>query len=215
MLPRPAADIPEQPPPVGRLSRGAPRESAILVAALELLVEAGYDRMSMDAVATRAHASKATIYRRWPGKRELVLDAVRSRASYSQAPPDTGSLRGDLVATLRLMATGIGGEDAALMAGVLRVMRCTPELADCVRTGVLEQKRHIGLALVGRAIQRGELPPDADPEVLHEMAPALVFFRMLVTGLPVDDAFFLHVTDDVLIPLLARGGHPQTRQEKQ
>jgi AcrR family transcriptional regulator len=192
-------------------SRSVAREFAICDAALALLAEVGYDRMSMDAVAARARASKATIYRRWPGKRELVLDAVRSRVADIVEPPETGSLRGDIIATLRVMADGMGGEDAALMAGVLRAMRSTPELADCVRTHVLEHKRYIGRALVERAIARGELPLDADPDVWHEVAPALMFFRILVTDGPVDDAFLTHVADDVLVPLLVRSGQATAR----
>ena len=195
-------------------SRGAAREFAICDAALALLAEVGYDRMSMDAVAARAHASKATIYRRWPGKRELVLDAVRSRVADIVEPPDTGSLRGDIIATLRVMADGIGGQDAALMAGVLRAMRSTPDLADCVRNQVLERKRYIGRLLVQRAVARGELPPDADAGVWHEVAPALMFFRILVTDGPVDDAFLTHVADDVLVPLLVRSGQAIALQEK-
>jgi AcrR family transcriptional regulator len=195
-------------------SRSAAREFAICDAALALLAEVGYDRMSMDAVAARAKASKATIYRRWPGKRELVLEAVRSRVADIVEPPDTGCLRGDIIATLRVMADGIGGQDADLMAGVLRAMRSTPELAECVRTQVLDRKRYIGRTLIERAVARGELPTDADPDVWHEVAPALMFFRILVTDGSVDDAFLTHVADDVLVPLLVRSGQATVRQEK-
>ncbi len=197
--------------------RGALRESAICSAALELLAEVGYDRMSMDAVAARARASKATIYRRWPGKRELVLDAIRTRTAHRVEPADTGSLRGDIIATLRGMADGIGAEDAALVAGVLRAMRAAPELADCLRTQVIEEKHYVGRVILGRAVARGELDPDAHVDLFHEVAPALMFFRVLVTGQPVDDAFLGHVADDVLMPLLTRSSHPVpaqlTRQE--
>lgn len=204
-----AADV------AARHPRGAPRESAIRDAALELLVEVGYDRMSMDAVASRAHASKATIYRRWPGKRELVLDAIRCRAAHAMVPPDTGQLRGDIIATMRAMAQGIGAQDAALVAGVLREMRCTPELADQMRTQVIEDKRDVSRTIVRRAVARGELGRDADADLLHEVAPALMFFRLLICGQPADDAFLAHVTDDVLIPLLARDRQRPIRQESQ
>jgi AcrR family transcriptional regulator len=200
-----------------RLTRGSAREAAICDAALQLLAEVGYDRMSMDAVAGRAKASKATIYRRWQGKRELVLDAVASRTSHDLDIPDTGSLRGDIIATLRLMYETIGQEDLALMAGVLRAMRSAPELADCVRTSVLEQKRYVGRAIVARAVDRGELPEDSlqfAPDVWHEVAPALMFFRTIVVGGDVDDAFLAHVADDVLVPLLVRCGRRSARQEK-
>lgn len=195
-------------------SRGQGRESAICDAALALLAEVGYDRMSMDAVAARARASKATIYRRWPGKRELVLYAVGSRVNHAMQVPDTGTLRGDIIATLRRMHEGIGSQDAVLMAGILRAMRSAPELASCVRAHILDEKRYIGRELVGRAVERGELPPDADPEVWQELAPALMFFRVIVVDEPVDDAFLTHVADDLLVPLLARSGRRTTRQEK-
>lgn len=180
------------------------RDAAIRDATLSLLLEVGYDRMSMDAVAARAHASKATIYRRWPGKPELVLDAVRSRTPGMAVPSDTGSLRGDLVATYRAAVHGTPAEDADLVAGVLRAMRCTPELGDCVRDQVLESKLDVSRTIVGRAVERGELPPGTDPLLLHEVASALWFHRVLVVGAPVDDAFIAHVVDDVLLPMLDR-----------
>lgn len=189
------------------------RDAAICDATLALLLEVGYDRMSMDAVAARAHASKATIYRRWPGKQELVLDAVRSRGPGMVVPDDTGSLHGDLVATYRSALEGVGAEDAELVAGVLRAMRSTPELADCVRTQVLESKCEVSRTVVARAVERGELPAETDPMLLHEVASALWFHRILVVGGPVDDDFIAHVVDDVLIPLLDRSSRSAVLQE--
>jgi AcrR family transcriptional regulator len=198
-------------------ARGPARESAICAAALELLAEVGYEQMSMDAVAARARASKATIYRRWPGKRELVVHAIRCRGPQPVELPDTGSLRGDIIATLRMVQEGIGAQDVALLAGVLRAMRGAPEIADCLRKQVFEDKREIGRTIVRRAVERGELGPAADPEMFHEVAPALMFFRVLVTGEPIDEDFLAHAADDVLIPLLACSGTratvPTVRQE--
>jgi len=182
------------------------RDVAICDATLELLAEVGYDRMSMDAVAARAHASKATIYRRWPGKRELVLEALRTRAQEGASDAsvtDTGTLRGDLIATLRAMADAVGASDAELMAGVLRAMRCTPELGDCVRDQVFESKVDALRTVVDRGVARGELAPTADAGLAHEVAGALWVQRVLVVGGTADDAFITHVTDDVLIPLLS------------
>lgn len=182
----------------------ADRDAAICDAALAVLLEVGYDRMSMDAVAARAHASKATIYRRWPGKQELVLDAVRARSNVMAVPEDTGSLRDDLVAAYRLAATGTAAEDVELLGGILRAMRSTPELADCVRGRLLESKCNVSRAIVARAVERGELPPGTDPLLLHEVASALWLHRVLVVGGPVDDVFIAHVVDDVLLPMLDR-----------
>jgi AcrR family transcriptional regulator len=189
------------------------RDVAICDATLALLLEVGYDRMSMDAVAARAHASKATIYRRWPGKQELVLDAVKARGVVLTVAEDTGSLRGDLVATYRSAAHGSAADDADLIAGVLRAMRSTPELADCVRTQVVESKCEVARTIVARAVARGELPEETDPLILHEVASALWFHRVLVVGARVDDAFITHVVDDVLMPLLDRSSRFTELQE--
>lgn len=179
------------------------RDVAICDATLALLAEVGYDRMSMDAVAARAHASKATIYRRWPGKRELVLDALHTRHGPSESPPDTGTLRGDLVTSLRAMAGSGGCDEGELMAGVLRAMRHSPELGNCMRGEVLDRKRATFRTIVDRAVLRGELPSAAPADLAHEVAGALWVQRVLVVGGEVDDAFIVHVTDDVLIPLLS------------
>jgi AcrR family transcriptional regulator len=191
------------------------RDAAICDATLALLLEVGYDRMSMDAVAARAHASKATIYRRWPGKQELVLDAVRARGVGLTVAEDTGSLRGDLVATYRSAIHGSAADDADLIAGVLRAMRTAPELADCVRSQVIESKCDVSRVIVARAVGRGELPAETDPLILHEVASALWFHRVLVVGGPVDDAFIAHVVDDVLMPLLDRSSRSAELQETQ
>jgi AcrR family transcriptional regulator len=191
------------------------RDVAICDATLALLLEVGYDRMSMDAVAARAHASKATIYRRWPGKQELVLDAVKARGVGLTVAEDTGSLRGDLVATYRSAVHGSAADDADLIAGVLRAMRTAPELADCVRSQVIESKCDVSRVIVARAVTRGELPAETDPLILHEVASALWFHRVLVVGGPVDDAFIAHVVDDVLIPLLDRSSRSAELQETQ
>jgi AcrR family transcriptional regulator len=198
-------------PPTERAPSG--RDVAICDATLALLVEVGYDRMSMDAVAARAHASKATIYRRWPGKQELVLEAVRSRGPGLVVPEDTGSLRGDLVATYTNAVHGTAAEDVELIAGVLRAMRSAPELADCVRSQMVESKCAVSKVIVDRAIARGELAAGSDHLLLHEVAGALWFHRILVVGAPVDDAFIAHVVDDVLIPTLDRSSRSTSSQE--
>ena len=180
------------------------RDAAICEATLSLLAEVGYDRMSMDAVAARARASKATIYRHWAGKRELVLDAMRSRTEACTVPADTGSLRADLVSNMCAMAQASDCDEGELMAGVLRAMRQSPELGDCLRDQVFDRKRDVIRAVVARAVARGELSAGADPDLAHEVAGALWVQRVLVVGAPVDDGFVAHVVDDVLIPLLTR-----------
>ena len=190
------------------LARSAPRAEPrehILRAALELVAEVGYDRFSMDALAERAHASKATIYRHWSGKAEVVVEAVRCRAS--SAPhevPDTGSLRNDLVAFLSSMCHAVTSEDGAFIAGVLRAMQSDPALAEQMRCQMVDAKSEVTHELVARAVARGEVPADADAETLTEVMTAMLLTRNLVLGAPLDDAFVTHLVDEILLPMLAR-----------
>lgn len=183
--------------------RGEAREEAILLATLALLAEVGYDQMTMDAVAARARASKATIYRRWPGKAELVVTAVKRHAGSPMAtPPDTGGLRQDLLAVLEVMRASLTGQDAALILGLMIAMRRDPELARTVRGQVVDDKREVFGAVIGRAVARGDLPATVDHALFVEISSAMLFSRLFVTGEPLDDAFIHHLVDAVLLPLL-------------
>src|SRR5690242_21796930 len=119
-------------------ARGRPRDpqrrQAILDAAMALIAEVGYDRASVDAIAARAGVSKPTLYRRWPhGKPELVADAVRHARDKAGPTPDTGSLRGDLLALVAIQ-TGQLLEDVHLACGLLTQLRESPELAELMQT---------------------------------------------------------------------------------
>jgi AcrR family transcriptional regulator len=181
------------------------REEVILGATLELLAETGYEALRLDAVASRAKASKATLYRHWPGKAELVVDAVRC---YEQADVadevDTGSLRGDVLATVTAMRDMMSGEMGQLIAGLVAPLQKDPELARVVRTSMLEDKQQITRRMLDRAVARGELPADTDPTIFPEVAPAIVFMQIFLNAEPVDDAYLIHLTDDILIPLMVR-----------
>jgi AcrR family transcriptional regulator len=186
-------------------SRGAVREDAILRATLELLAESGYDQLTIDAVAARARSSKATIYRRWPGKAALVSTAVRRHAGQpAAAAPDTGSLRSDLLAALQVMRSSLSGQDAALILGLLSAMHRDPELAGAVREQVLDAKREVFGAVIARAAARGQIAATADGALLAEISSAVLLSRLLVTGEPLDDAFTQHLVDAVLLPALER-----------
>jgi AcrR family transcriptional regulator len=183
--------------------RGVLREEAILLATLELLAESGYDQLTIDAVAARARCSKATIYRRWPGKPGLVITAVRRYAERpGTAAADTGSLRSDLLAALAAMRTSLSGQDADLLLGLLTAMRRDPELAAAVRDQVLDTKREVLGTVIDRAITRGDIPAGADAALLAEISSAVLLSRLLVTGKPLDDAFVRHLVDAVLLPAL-------------
>jgi AcrR family transcriptional regulator len=183
-------------------ARAEAREQAILDAALELVLEVGYDRLSMDALAERAHAGKATIYRHWSGKAEVVAEAIRQRSCEQEPVADTGSLRGDLLATIETIDASVSSEDGALVSGLLCAMRTDPVLANLMRTQVVESKRTNCLQLVDRAIARGELPPSAAGDVLYEVLPAMVITRLVINGEELTEEFANHLVDDILIPLL-------------
>src|SRR4051812_42136176 len=148
------------------------REVEILDAALEVLAEVGYDRLTMDAVALKAKASKATLYRRWNGKVSLVIDALPHPPQHETPaePVDTGSLRGDLIESY----CGSGGltdkPEVAAFGAILTAIMRDPEFAAAFRRDVVTPKLAASKAMFERAIERGEIDPGVDIELL---APAL------------------------------------------
>jgi AcrR family transcriptional regulator len=190
--------------PEGRPSgTRAARRQAILDAALELLMEVGYDRMSMDALAERARAGKATIYRHWAGKAEVVVEAVRCRKCDDfGAPEDTGSLRGDLLAMFEHSRESFSEEDAALVIGMVSAMHHDQELAALMRNQLSEMKQGVYEEIVARAVRRGELVAASGAAVANEVSSALFFNRVAMGGGAIDSEFVLHMVDDVILPLL-------------
>jgi AcrR family transcriptional regulator len=189
----------------GPRSMNEDREMEILRAAYELLADVGYEALRLDAVANRAKASKATIYRHWAGKAELVAAAVRSCSTVETHIPDTGSLRGDLLASVGHLASSIAGYDGPVFAALIMAMRNDPEFANQMRA-MQVSKRPIIEAILGRAQARGELKPGCDAGLLEEIGPGLIFMHVFALGEPVDDAFVRHIVDDILLPLLTPCG---------
>ena len=189
-----------------RPTRGRAREQAVLSAVIELLAEAGYEALTMDAVAARARASKTTIYKRWRGKPELVSAAVDTLvAGRLPADTDTGSLRGDLLAVVLAMSGHLTSDFLAMMSGLMEAMRRDPALAGVLRAHLMDDAPAARL-IIGRAVARGELRSGAEVELAalaHEVIEAQLF-RQMAVGAPFDDAFAAHVVDDLLMPVLRR-----------
>ena len=183
------------------------RESAILDAALDLLTEVGYDRMTIDEVARRARASKATIYRRWPNKAAMVATVLHRMAMDHPPLPDTGTLRGDLLAGLRTFCRMVERKHA-VVAGLTTAIHTDPHLGRLLHDNVVESGFAEVSRLLERAVGRGELTAAAaavaDPAPLLEVCEALVWHRLLLTDEPLDDAFVTRTVDAVLMPLLRR-----------
>jgi AcrR family transcriptional regulator len=198
---RPSTGVEAEPTRTGR-PRDDAREQAILDAAIDLLAEVGYEAMSIEGVAVRAKASKATIYRRWPGKAELVVEAMRRRSEpVLEDIPDTGSLRGDLLVLVQRMFASMDGVDGGLICGLAVAVRTDAQFGRLMASHLHEQKLLSVTAIVTRAQARGELPPGVDAAMLLEVAPGVALFHQM-NGEPLDLAFAEHLVDRVLIPLL-------------
>ena len=181
------------------------RESEILDAALVLLCRVGYDRLTMDAVAAEAKASKATLYRRWSSKPSLVVDAILRTKEALQAPEvDTGSLREDLVQ----MACGHGGltdtRSAEIMAGLVTALHHDPDFAVEFRTRILGPKIEIGRRVFERARARGEITADLDLDLLSSALAGIILHRSFVLGLPADEKTVAQVVDEIIVPAATR-----------
>ena len=175
-------------------------------AALQLVAEAGFDRATIDAIAVRAGASKATVYRHWPGKHELVADAIRRRVRPSLPRlPDTGTLRGDLLAVVEVMHQVMTSDAGLVFFGLLVAMRTDPELAALAREQLFAGWLPPQDSPVTRAIARGELPPGTDPSLLPRVAAPLINTRLMLMGGTLDESFVTGLVDEILIPLLMAG----------
>lgn len=188
------------------------RDPEILDAAIEVLAEEGYDGMTMEMVATRAKAGKATLYRRWPSKGELVVEAVacmKTKDLDLDNLPDTGSLRGDLVAMVKPRTIEDAERKLQVMAGLMSVLSRSPELAEAINAAIVEPRAEVNRRLLKRAIARGEIPADCDVEAIALIAPAMASYRLLVTQRPVDRDFLLSIIDGVVLPAVGLRGGPE------
>jgi len=170
-----------------------------------VLGEIGYAALTMDAVALRAKAGKATMYRRWSSKEELVLDAV-ARLKQQQVTrdplPDTGSLRGDLLALFRPQAEAeaeLKDQDAA---GLVSLLTHSPALVQAAHSALVDPWADAHRALMNRAVSRSEVAATVDVETICHVLPTMAAYRALVERTPFDEAFLLAVVDGLLMPAL-------------
>jgi AcrR family transcriptional regulator len=185
--------------------RGRPRSekarTAILAAAIDLLLEQGLHAMSMDDVAQRAGVSKATIYRWWPSKELLALDALAT--AWATPTPDTqrntGSLRGDLLAGLRTWLRQLKQRPyGRVIAGLVAQAQTDPEFAKLYREHFVQPRRANTRELLRRAIDRGEIPPDTNIDVTLDLLYGPIYHRLLHGHAPLTDRFAQQVIDTVI-----------------
>jgi AcrR family transcriptional regulator len=184
------------------------REVEILEAALEVLADVGYDRLTMDAVAQRAKASKATLYRRWNGKVSLVIDALHHHHQHEAAtvPVDTGTLRGDLIESY----CGSGGltdkPEVAAFGAILTAIMRDPEFAAAFRRDVVTPKLAASRAVFERAIERGEIGPGVDIDLLAPALAGIVMHRLILVGEAPTRDIVVSVIDQIILPAATAAG---------
>lgn len=185
------------------------REAEILDAALSVLTEVGYDNLTMDAVAARAHASKATLYRRWESKQALVVEAIAATKHADEEAggpvPDTGSLRGDLVVSFCGRRFRPEQNDTRIVAAVISAIHTDPQFAAEYRTSFIEPKIEAIHAAYDRARARGEVRDDVDVDLFAPALAGILLHRAIVLGDPLTEELVTRVIDQIILPAATCG----------
>jgi AcrR family transcriptional regulator len=207
------AAMTEQAQPTRQRRRGEQLEAALLAAAWDELVEAGFARLTMESVAARAKTGVAVLYRRWPNKDDLVVAAIRHYGTtHPVDTPDTGSLRGDMIALLTSLGSArvtFATIVSAAFAGLLASTGLTPAQ---VREKILADRPLQSAQVFARAHERGEVDPDRIPPAVLTMPFDLIRHDMLMTYKPIPPERVLAIVDDLFMPLIAIN-RPQVGQK--
>ena len=194
--------VAKSPKPLGR-KRDLNRDQDFLEATIHLLAEIGFDSMTMDLVAARVKAGKATLYRRWPSKEVLVRDALISMSRNSieaDQLPDTGNLRDDLLAVLKPYPMEYSERKLKVLAGLGSFSTQHQKLYDEALAGIFGPWTEINTTLMKRAVERGELPPDANIGMACEVIVSMTAFRTGTQRKQFDKASYKSLLDHILIP---------------
>ncbi len=184
----------------GGRPRDDSRDGAIRRATLQLLAELGYDGVTMDRVATRARAGKATIYRRWPSKVALIMDAISTVADDTLPIADTGSFREDMLSYLSSFTTYVVDDRGKILAELVSEMSRNEELRSALRDGLLAQRKSVIEAIVTRGVARGEVSASVDHHLLSELGSAILLQRLLLFGEAVSEEFIVSIVDGLIVP---------------
>jgi AcrR family transcriptional regulator len=185
-----------------RRAPGRPRSSAadeaILDAAAELFAEVGLEGLTMEGVAARAGVGKATIYRRYETKIELVVSAVRCYSNVGEPPPDTGSTAGDLRVLVDGLVVILSDTPVGRLIPILTAARTRVSELGLALGAITAERRERAAVVVRRAVDRGDLRAEVDVDLVIDAFIGPVFYRFLVTGAPLDDEFRAQVVDATL-----------------
>jgi AcrR family transcriptional regulator len=193
---------------VERRSRlGPEREAEIFGTVLDLVRKHGYERVTMQQIASESRSSTATLYRRWAGKPRLVAESLRHHAPPPLADIDTGSLRGDFIEGIRRMTT-LAGEDQELMSALANASRTDPELAEAMQEILARPMADAAHRILDRATVRSEITADAPGrEFVGELLLSITLARRIASGRPVDEEYMTRFVDAVILPTLGVTGH--------
>jgi AcrR family transcriptional regulator len=179
--------------------RGSRTEQAILDATRELLAEAGVRELTVEGVAARSGVAKTTIYRRWRGKDELALAVLIDMVEQVVATPDLGDTRRELIAfvdaAVKILGKTLMGR---VMQGLVSDLACDPSLARAFRERVVSMRLAEVRRVIDRGIERGDVRADADVELVHELLFGPVYYRLLLSGGPLDGRLAARIVDSVL-----------------
>ncbi|MEZ7129893.1 TetR/AcrR family transcriptional regulator [Nonomuraea sp. AD125B] len=185
--------------------RGEALNAAIHRATLDELAESGYAGLTMERVAERAKTGKASLYRRWPSRLELVAEAVRTVLPTPESVPDTGELRGDLIAMLGQAARALSGPAGEALRGLLGEALSSGSQLGAMRRTSQGMGRKAMEEVVRRAVERGEVDPGVITPRRLDAGHALLRHHFLFDGTPIPDELVVQIVDEVLVPLLTRG----------
>ena len=198
-------------PRSGEQRRGRPRDpsrdEAIIDASIDLLVRDGYDRLSVEGVATAAGVGKATVYRRWDNKADLVIDAMATLKP-SIDTIDTGSLDGDIELMVVASCSRTSQRMLQVMVSICSALPREPELLEAFKTRFTEPRIALITEMLVRARNRGEVGPDVDVAMAASLVPSLMLQRVLTTGQPAGRVYAEQVVGSVLLPVLGRPALP-------
>lgn len=175
----------------------------MLAVTLQLLQEHGYDRLTVDAVAATARASKATVYRRWPSKAELVLAAFIEGIRQVAVPPETGTLQADLVHVGNLVCQQVQQHASTIRAVLVEVSR-NPALNEVMQREFIDQRKALINRILQQAVDRGEIDEAAINDELWDLLPGYLIFRSIIQGRPPTQQTVRALVNDVIVPSLTR-----------
>jgi AcrR family transcriptional regulator len=182
--------------------RGDVLVEAIHEAVMTELATRGYDALTIEGIAERAQTGKASIYRRWPTKLDLVLDTVDAAMPSIGSAPDAGSVREDLLIVMRRIAKHMNSRVGTAVSACMSDLKSNADLAAAVREHLVEPRQRVIVDILRRGVERGEVRADAVTNRVVEAGPLLLYAERTQRGVALRDATVVGIVDEILMPLL-------------